>query len=358
MKKVRSISMVLAVVMTVCCFAGCGAGSGGGDYIATYNGNKIYTKLFDFFAQFYKDQYVASMGFVDGEVDESEYMTLKHILVNFEKEDGTTRTEEEALAEANKIKAMITAENFDELMLEYSEDPGSESSPEGYTFKHNDGTMVQEFDDGGWALEVGQVSEPVKTSYGYHIIKRVELIKEALPKPIDWNEETQVSETETMSHIESVKERAYDMTVRYAMFSDKGNSEGMTLTDEEYEQAKTSVYSILGTDEQAAEFFKKINYSEDEIKEIVTIITIADRYVDEYVNSLDYAGLFDEFIASDMYKEAKEYYSQMGQEIDYTEYDEENEQLKNMMANFAYEKMYNAELEKTVKNEEAYNLYK
>ena len=96
MKKVRSISVVLAVVMAVCCFAGCGNSSSSDDYIATYNGNKIFTKLFDFFAQFYKDQYVASMGFVDGEVDESEYMTLKHILVQFEKEDGTTITEEEA----------------------------------------------------------------------------------------------------------------------------------------------------------------------------------------------------------------------------------------------------------------------
>ncbi len=356
MKKARSISMILAVVITVFCFAGCGFA--GGDYIATYNGNKIYTKLFDFFAQFYKDQYVASMGFVDGEIDESEYMTLKHILVQFEKEDGTTRTEEEALTEANRIKGMITSDNFDELMAEYSEDPGSKTSPEGYTFKHNDGSMVKEFDDGGWALEVGQVSEPVKTSYGYHIIKRVELEKEALPHPIDWNEEVQVSETETMSHIENVKERAYDMTIRYGVLWDKGNAEGMTLTDEEYEKAKTSVYSILGTDEQAAVFFEKINYNEEEIKEIVKIITIADKYVDEYINRLDYAGLFDEFIASDMYKEAKDYYSQIGQELNYTEYDAENEELKNLMANYAYEKMYDAELEKIVKNEEAYNLYK
>ena len=35
-----------------------------------------------------------------------------------------------------------------------------------------------------------------------------------------------------------------------------------------------------------------------------------------------------------------------------------DEQLKNLIANYAYDKMYNAELEKVVKNEEAYNLYK
>ncbi len=103
----------------------------------------------------------------------SGVVTAKHILICFEKEDGTTRTEEETLAEANRIKAMITADNFDELMLEYSEDPGSQSNPEGYTFTHNDGQMVQEFDDGAYALRDNEVSEPVKTSYGYHIIKRV-----------------------------------------------------------------------------------------------------------------------------------------------------------------------------------------
>lgn len=103
----------------------------------------------------------------------SGIITAKHILINFTKDDGTTRTEEEALAEAERIKAMITDDNFDELMAQYSEDPGSQTNPDGYTFTHNDGSMVQEFDDGAYALAEGQISEPVKTSYGYHIIKRV-----------------------------------------------------------------------------------------------------------------------------------------------------------------------------------------
>ena len=45
-----------------------------------------------------------------------------------------------------------------------------ESTPEGYVF--TEGEMVQEFYDGTKALEVGAVSEPVQSSYGYHIIKR------------------------------------------------------------------------------------------------------------------------------------------------------------------------------------------
>jgi foldase protein PrsA len=35
------------------------------------------------------------------------------------------------------------------------------------------GKMVKEFENAAFSLEVGKISEPIKTQYGYHIIKRL-----------------------------------------------------------------------------------------------------------------------------------------------------------------------------------------
>ncbi len=64
------------------------------------------------------------------------------------------------------------AADFDALMREHSEDTGLASNPDGYTFVS--GEMVPEFEDGTRALEIGQISGIIESSYGYHIILRQE----------------------------------------------------------------------------------------------------------------------------------------------------------------------------------------
>ncbi len=61
---------------------------------------------------------------------------------------------------------------FDQAIEEYNEDPGMAASPEGYMMSLETTYLVQEFVDGGMALEnIGDVSELVGTDYGYHIIE-------------------------------------------------------------------------------------------------------------------------------------------------------------------------------------------
>ena len=59
---------------------------------------------------------------------------------------------------------------LDALVKEYGKDPGMEANKDGYVFTY--GEMVKSFEDASFALGVGEVSAPVKSDYGYHIIKR------------------------------------------------------------------------------------------------------------------------------------------------------------------------------------------
>ncbi len=102
-------------------------------------------------------------------------VTVKHILISFEQEeDGTLSDEAKAKAKktAEEVLAKVKAgEDFDALVEKYNTDPGA--TDQGYTFAQ-DGSMVKEFEDASFALEIGGTSELVETSYGYHIIKRIE----------------------------------------------------------------------------------------------------------------------------------------------------------------------------------------
>ncbi|MCZ0755992.1 peptidylprolyl isomerase [Anoxybacillus sp. J5B_2022] len=72
---------------------------------------------------------------------------------------------------AQDIKAKLDkGEDFAKLAKEYSQDVGSAQNG-GDLGWFGPGKMVKEFEDAAYALNVGQVSQPVKTEYGYHIIK-------------------------------------------------------------------------------------------------------------------------------------------------------------------------------------------
>ncbi len=105
-------------------------------------------------------------------MDES-MITAKHILIMIA--DDTEEAKLAAKQKADEIYAKIKdGADFDEMVAQYNEDQGA--TEDGYTFA-NDGSMVQEFADTAFALEIGEVSEPVEVNShykGYHIIKRVD----------------------------------------------------------------------------------------------------------------------------------------------------------------------------------------
>ncbi len=79
-------------------------------------------------------------------------------------DDATAAALAQTIAEQAKA-----GEDFDSLMEQYNQDTGETSA--GYTF--GEGEMVPEFEEAAFALALDQVSDPVKTDYGYHVIKRI-----------------------------------------------------------------------------------------------------------------------------------------------------------------------------------------
>ena len=76
----------------------------------------------------------------------------------------------EALALLERLKK---GESFAKLAQELSIDKGSgkRGGDLGYFGR---GMMVKPFEDAAFKLEKGQMSDPIKTEFGYHIIKRVD----------------------------------------------------------------------------------------------------------------------------------------------------------------------------------------
>ena len=105
-------------------------------------------------------------------------ITAKHILIAPEvasdaTEEEKTKAEEEALKKAQDlIKKIEDGEDFDKLAKEYSDDEGTASEGGKLTFSKDQ--VVSEFWTASSALKDGDyTAEPVKSSYGYHIILRV-----------------------------------------------------------------------------------------------------------------------------------------------------------------------------------------
>ena len=100
-----------------------------------------------------------------------------HILIRFQGSQVPLRpgqkelTEAEALAKAQDLRAKIVAgADFADVARRESDDIGSGNNGGDLgTFKH--GQMVAAFEDAAFKLKPGELSEPIKTQFGYHLIK-------------------------------------------------------------------------------------------------------------------------------------------------------------------------------------------
>lgn len=115
--------------------------------------------------------------YYDAHKSEFEQVRARHILIRFAGSQVPVRpgqkdiSDAEALAKAQDLRKKIQdGADFAELARQESDDAGSGAKGGDLgTFSH--GQMVPSFEAAAFALKVGELSEPVKSQYGYHIIQ-------------------------------------------------------------------------------------------------------------------------------------------------------------------------------------------
>ena len=85
-------------------------------------------------------------------------IAAKHILVDHQHEAEDLE------------KKIAQGESFEKLAQEWSKCPSAKNGGELGEF--GPGMMVKSFEDAAFSLKVGEVSSPVKTQFGYHLITR------------------------------------------------------------------------------------------------------------------------------------------------------------------------------------------
>ncbi len=103
----------------------------------------------------------------------------RHILIELA-EGADEAATSAAQARLDEVRSKLAAgESFEALAAEYSDDPGSASVGGDLDFFPR-GIMVPEFDEAVFSMKVGEVSEPVRTPFGFHLIRLEEIQAEEI----------------------------------------------------------------------------------------------------------------------------------------------------------------------------------
>jgi peptidyl-prolyl cis-trans isomerase C len=115
--------------------------------------------------------------YYDEHKDQMERVHALHVLVRMQgspvavKPGQKDLTDSEALEKAKELRKRIAdGESFAEVAKKESDDSGAGTN-NGDLGTFTRGQMVAAFEEGAFALKKGEVSQPVKTQFGYHIIK-------------------------------------------------------------------------------------------------------------------------------------------------------------------------------------------
>ena len=116
---------------------------------------------------------------------EPSRVAAAHILIAYKGSPAiaadSTRTKEEALQRAKEIvaKARMPEVRWEQVVKEYSEDPRAiENGGKIGVFQRADlGPAFTDVGDALFSMEVGQISDPIESPFGFHVLTRLEIVE-------------------------------------------------------------------------------------------------------------------------------------------------------------------------------------
>ena len=162
--------------------------------------------LYGQISQAWKDQKVDEAG-LEARYNNGEFLAAKHILISITQgspPDSVARFQAQAMA----VRKELNPANFGALAAKFSKDPGT-ATKGGDLGVFPKGIMVPEFERGITSLKPGEISGPIRTAYGFHIIRRStyaevkeQVLKAASDKQVAAAESTYLTGLENAAKIE------------------------------------------------------------------------------------------------------------------------------------------------------------
>ncbi|MBW1812927.1 MAG: SurA N-terminal domain-containing protein [Deltaproteobacteria bacterium] len=237
---------------------------------------KIEPKIKIQFIRFSPDNYQSKIDIAEEEIQEyyesnpEEFETPKtvearHILIKVDpeaSEDVVQKGKERALA---VMTLAIGGKDFAGLAKQYSEGPSKDTG--GHLGVFQKGQMVKPFEDKAFSMKTGEISEPVRTQFGWHIIK-VEKINEAIvisEKDAKRKIQRKMKEERAKSSAYDDAEVIYDICLDVEELSKAAEEKNMTVTTTGFFSQTSPVKGVANQDK-----FKSVAFEllEGEISDI------------------------------------------------------------------------------------------
>ena len=181
-----------------------------------------------------------------------EQADASHILVKLDE----NASEEEVAAATKKIEKVLKlargGKDFGKLAEEYSEGPSAPNGGALGTFSR--GQMVKPFEDAVFAMKNGDISEPVRTRFGLHIIKVNKLEKARIPafEEVKGQIMTKLAEDQAADKVSATLDTVMEQMLSGKSLEDIAKEQNLTVaTSPEFSRDQAAV--AVGITKEAAE---------------------------------------------------------------------------------------------------------